>query len=163
MQCNLLKRKLQGNAVSSFQTVSCNSQLAWSIPLIYWLPTGGHTEEPGKQTIQSSVRIWNASAALHWMEWSVYCWSTLVNLYSKSELQESRALWAAVSFQMCLYCEEQATTKQHKCTCHLLCYHCSPEGGGCMALRMSVIFTTLTHRHCQKPMQWRLKKNLTII
>jgi hypothetical protein len=96
MQRNLLKQKLQDNPVSSFQTVSSSRQLAWYIPLIHWLPTGGYTEEQGNQTAQSSVRIWNASAALHWMEWWVYCWCKLADLFHRSELQESRALWAAV-------------------------------------------------------------------
>jgi len=84
VQCNLLKWKLQDNPVSNFQTMSCNRQLAWYIPLIHWLPTTGYREEPGKQMAQSSVRIQNTSAALHWMEWWVYSWCKLANLFSRS-------------------------------------------------------------------------------
>jgi len=57
MQCSLLKLQLQDNSVSSFQTVSCNRQLAWYIPLIHWLPTGGYTEEQGKRTVDSSQNL----------------------------------------------------------------------------------------------------------
>jgi hypothetical protein len=114
VQCNLLKWKLQDNSVSSFQTVSCNRQLPWYIPLIQWLPTGGYAEEQGKRTVHSSQNLKCFSCtALDGVECRVYCWCELANLFSSSELQESRALWAAVSSLMCLYCEEQATTQMY--------------------------------------------------
>jgi len=69
-----------------FQFPNCvmYRQLAWYTPLIHWLPTTGYREEPGKQTAQSSVKIWNTSAALHWMEWWVYSWCRLANLFTRN-------------------------------------------------------------------------------
>lgn len=141
MECAMLFVKVKTSRQPCFQFPNCvmYTQLAWYIPLIHWLPTTGY-RKTGKQTAQWSVRIWNTSAALQWMEWWVHSWCELANLFHRSNYRSP----GHSEQQFLLWCVSTVNSRQqHKCTYHLQCCHCSPEGGGCMALQMSIIFTTL--------------------